>query len=370
MSDLLEALRTPFTCKSLTVHSRIAMAPMTRYQSPDGLPGPAVLDYYRRRAENDVGLIITEGVGIERAGARPTDDVPNFFGEQALDMWQDIAEAVHTAGAAIAPQLWHIGGVPDISRPDAHPAPLESPSGLIGPDHPGGHVMSEEDIADTIAAYARAAGEARRLGFDAVEVHAAHGYLIDQFFWDATNKRGDAYGGASLRERARFGAEICAAIRKAVGEDFTLIMRVSQWKTNWFDTKIAKSPGDFEEWLGPLADAGADIFHCSQRRFWEPEFDGSDLNMAGWVKKIVGKPTITVGSVGLNRDVFADFDGTTSHYESRLLQDLVRRFERGDFDLVALGRVLLADPLWSRKVREGRYEELQPYSAEAMSVYY
>src|SRR3546814_613968 len=167
---------------------------------------------------------------------------------------------------------------------------------------------------------------------------AAHGYLVDQFFWAETNLRGDRFGGAGLRERAQFGAEIFREMRRAVGEDFVIMMRISQWKTGFYDTKLANNPGDLEEWPGPLADGGVDIFDCSQRRFWEPEFEGPDLNLAGWAKKVVGRPTITVGSVGLDRDLFADFEqGGQSNINPASLNELVRRYERGDFD-IEIGR--------------------------------
>jgi 2,4-dienoyl-CoA reductase-like NADH-dependent reductase (Old Yellow Enzyme family) len=132
-----------------------------------------------------------------------------------------------------------------------------------------------------------------------VELHGAHGYLIDQFFWDGTNQRTDRYGGATLVQRSQFAAEILRAVRAAVGADYPVIIRLSQWKSQDFTVQLAKTPQEMEAWLRPLADAGADLFHCSQRRFWEPEFEGCDLNFAGWAKKLIGKPTITVGSVGL-----------------------------------------------------------------------
>jgi 2,4-dienoyl-CoA reductase-like NADH-dependent reductase (Old Yellow Enzyme family) len=108
-----------------------------------------------------------------------------------------------------------------------------------------------------------------------------------------------------------------------------------------------------------------DIFHCSQRRFWEPEFEGSDLNFAGWAKKLTGKTTITVGSVGLNGEFLAAFKGESSDPSS--LDELLRRFDRGDFDLVAVGRPLLADPNWVSKIKEGKTSELKGFSKEALA---
>jgi 2,4-dienoyl-CoA reductase-like NADH-dependent reductase (Old Yellow Enzyme family) len=366
----LAALCQPFVLKSLKLKNRFAMSPMTRYFAPDGLPTQNMAAYYRRRAQADVGLIISEGLGLDRLNSRAVPFVPNFHGD-AFPGWQTILEGVHAAGAAMAPQLWHVGGVPDYNFPEAQHEPLESPSGLIGPQVAGGRAMTEADIADNIASFARAAGHARRLGFDAIEVHAAHGYLVDQFFWDATNCRMDGYCGPDIAARSRFGVEIIRAMRQAVGEDFVIAMRVSQWKTGYYDTKLASTPAELESWLGPLADAGVDLFDCSQRRFWEPEFAGSDLNFAGWVKKVLGKPTITVGSVGLDRDLFADFEQAgQSSPNIASLNELERRFERGDFDIVAIGRALLGDPWWLQKVLAGRLSELTPYSVQAMQSHF
>jgi len=226
--------------------------------------------------------------------------------------------------------------------------------------------MTEHDIAETIKAFAQAAADAKALGFNAVEIHGAHGYLIDQFFWKPTNQRTDRYGGQSLAERSRFATELVAAVRRAVGPDFAIIFRVSQWKLQDYAAKLATTPEEMKAWLVPLADAGVDIFHCSQRRFWDPEFSGSDLNFAGWAKKLTGKPTITVGSVGLSGDFLAAFKGESSTPSS--LDELLRRFDRGDFDLVAVGRPLLADARWTQKIHEGRSSGLIGFSKEALST--
>ncbi len=247
------------------------------------------------------------------------------------------------------------------------PGPPDSPSGVGRIDQPPiGEPLTEAEIADIISAFGRAAGDAQRLGFDAVELHGAHGYLIDQFFWRETNRRDDVFGGAGLPERSRFAVEVLKAVRRQVGPDFPVIIRLSQWKGQAFDAKMARTPREMEAWLQPMADAGADSFHCSQRRFWEAEFEGSDLNFAGWARKLTGKPTITVGSVGLTGDFISGFGGETSQPAS--LDELVRRLEGGEFDLVAVGRALLADPQWALKVCEGRTAELTDFNREAMAT--
>ncbi|HEX2558529.1 MAG TPA: 12-oxophytodienoate reductase, partial [Phenylobacterium sp.] len=188
---------------------------------------------------------------------------------------------------------------------------------------------------------------------------------IDQFFWEGTNLRNDAYGGASLVDRSRFAAEILREVRRAVGPDYPVILRISQWKQQDYAVKLAHTPDEMEAWLTTLTDAGADILHCSQRRFWEPEFEGSDLNFAGWAKKLTGAPTITVGSVGLSGEFIAAFAGEGSQPAS--LDELERRLERGDFDLVGVGRALLQDPKWTLKVKEGRTEDLMAFERAALA---
>ena len=354
----------PFDLKGLHLPNRIVMAPMTRSFSPGGIPGDNVAAYYRRRAEGEVGLIVTEGTVVERPGAANDPNYPHFYGD-ALPGWGKVVEEVHAANGLIAPQLWHVGSAINRASADGD-GEAESPSGLFKPGKPHGKAMTDNDIGDTIAAFAKAAGDAKRLGFDSVELHGAHGYLIDQFFWDGTNERQDEWNGEGLPLRARFAAEILKAVRVAVGPEYPVILRISQWKQQNYDIKLASDPAALEAWLRPLADAGADVFHCSQRRFWEPEFEGSDLNFAGWVKKVTGTPTITVGSVGLDGDFIAGFGGEGS--TPATLERLLERLDRKEFDLVAVGRALIVDPDWVQKVRDGRAHELQGFDRSALAT--
>jgi len=361
----LDALFRPFSLKSLHLKNRVVMAPMTRSFSPDGVPADNVAAYYERRA-GEVGLIVSEGTVVDRPGSSNDPNVPHFYGDRALAGWGKVIDDVHKAGGAMAPQIWHMGVVKPRRSDWTPPAPFEGPSGLVMPNEPGGNAMTESDIADTIAAFAQAAGSAKRLGFDTVEIHGAHGYLLDQFFWAGLNKRTDRFGGESLAERSRFAIEIVKAIRVEVGEDFPIILRLSQWKQQDFAVQLAKSPDEMAAWLLPLSEAGVDIFHCSQRRFWQPEFEGSPLNFAGWAKKLTGKPTITVGSVGLSGEFVAAFQGEAS--QPSPIDELLRRLEAEEFDLVAVGRALLSDPDWVTKIREGRSEQLRDFSRDMLKT--
>jgi 2,4-dienoyl-CoA reductase-like NADH-dependent reductase (Old Yellow Enzyme family) len=280
-------------------------------------------------------------------------------------MWKRIAAAVHAAGGRIMPQLWHVGTARRPNTPPHPELPSMGPSGLVAPGKKKAQAMSEEDIADVIAAFAKAARAAQQLEFDGVELHGAHAYLIDQFFWSGLNERTDAWGG-SLVARTRFACEIVRAVRREVGGSFPIMLRFSQWKIGDYTAKLAKDPQELEQLLTPLVDAGVDIFHASTRRFWLPEFEGSELNLAGWTKRVTGKPTVTVGSVGLDGEFIAAYVGQGA--PTRELNDLVARFEQGEFDLVAVGRALLQDPEWVEKVRDGRSTELRAFDAEALKT--
>ena len=362
----VEVLFQPFRIKSLQIENRIVMAPMTRAFSPHGIPGDNVAAYYRRRAEGKVGLILSEGTVIDRPASRNDPGIPLFHGAAALAGWQRVIDEVHTAGGKMGPQIWHVGSAKGRGgwEPDA---PVESPSGLFAPGQSRGEAMTEANIDDTIAAFGRAAADAKRLGFDVVELHGAHGYLIDQFFWSGTNQRADRFGGASLKERSRFAAEVIKSVRQAVGPDFPVILRVSQWKQQDYRTRLAATPEAMAEWLVPLVEAGVDVLHCSQRRFWEaefPEVDGeSGLNFAGWAKKLTGAATISVGSVGLSGDFMGAFAGQSSSAAD--LENLVRRMERNEFDLIAVGRALLNDAGWAAKVHAGEIEALRGFTPAA-----
>jgi len=362
----LNPLFQPFRLGSLQLKNRIVMAPMTRSFSPGGVPGPNVADYYARRAEAEVGLIVSEGTVVNRPAASNDPNIPHFYGENALRGWKAVIDRVHAAGGAMAPQIWHMGVVPPAPSGRLPPAPFEGPSGYVAPEKLGGVAMTAEDIADTIEAFGQAARSARELGFDAVEIHGAHGYLIDQFFWERTNRRTDAFGGRHLAERSRFAGDIIRAVREGVGPGLPISLRISQWKPQDYGAKLAATPAEMAAWLVPLAEAGVDLFHCSQRRFWDPEFAGSDLNFAGWAKKVTGKATVTVGSVGLSGDFLEAFKGQSS--SPRPLDELLRRFDRGDFDLVAVGRPLLSDSSWARKIHQGRSSELSGFSKEALAT--
>ena len=339
------------------------MAPMTREAAPGGIPTPAMAAYYAARAAGGAGLILTEGSPPCAEGAF-SDRVPSFHDPVAFPGWQAIVQAVHRHGAAIMVQLWHVGAF-DPSLIGMQDAPVArrrvGPSGLAGPGRPFGAVMTDADIAATIDAFATAAVRARALGFDGVEVHAAHGYLPDQFFWAGTNLRHDRYGG-DIRARSRFAAELVAAIKARAGTDFPVSLRLSQWKQLDYTARQAHTPQQLADWLDPLTDAGVDIFHVSTRRFWDPGFEGDPVSLAGWVRKITGRPVIAVGSVTLGNDFKSDTGKIAAPAAPEQIARIEAAMDRGEFDLIAVGRAMLANPDWANKVRAGDLARLAGFA--------
>lgn len=365
----LTPLLHPFASKNLQLKNRVLMAPMTRARSPGGVPTDEVARYYERRALGSVGFIMTEGVNLDSPASGNDRNVPNLASPAALEGWRRVVEVVHAAGAKIGCQLWHCGDLRDPAAtawPDVanqRPSGVDSRTGAVVAES-----MTEGECQEAIASFARGAAAGQAVGFDAVEVHCAHGYLLDQFLWKRTNRRKDRWGGGLPVDRAAFPAEVVRAVRMAVGPDYPIFVRLSQWKQQDFAARLFETPDDLGTVLERLTLAGADIFDCSLRRFWEPEFRGSELNLAGWAKRLTGQPVVAVGSVGLSDDFMSAFLRQGSSKAD--LADLSRRMTADEFDLIAVGRALLTDPSWLVKVSAGRFDEVLGSPPEAIDVYF
>jgi len=372
--DRTDKLFEPVQISGLSLKNRIVMPPMTRTMSPNGVPGTANAAYYRRRAKGGVGLVITEGTWVPHEAASNEEDVPRMYGDDALQGWTEVVREVHAEGTPIFSQLWHVGQMKQSvieglyePKPAGYVPPRRiGPSGLFGgigsTTTLDGEPATQADLDAVVETFSKAAVNAQQVGFDGVEIHAAHGYLFDQFFWEGTNRRQDRYGG-SLRNRIRLAVETVSEMRRATGPDFPISLRISQWKIQDFGAKNFRTPAELEEFVGPLADAGVDVFHCSQRRFWEGEFD-SNCNLAAWTKKLSGKPTISVGSVAMTGEHIDTLMGQPSNVAG--IGVMLEMMERGDFDLIAVGRGLLVDPDWPQKVRAGGLDQLLPWNPDVL----
>ncbi len=359
LDDRVTDLFQPLSVRSVTVRNRFAMAPMTRRASPDGIPGADVAKYYARRAAGGVGLIITEGIRLAPQEAGWPASIPTIAGDDVLAGWRAVTAAVHGHGGAIAAQLWHQGA----ERGDADGIGPVSPSGINSAGEPRGRALRTDELAGVADSFAQAARNARDAGFDAVELHGAHGYLLDEFLWAKTNRRTDGYGG-ELADRTRFPAEVVAAVRAAVGSDYPIIFRFSQWKQTDYAASIAGDPAELQELLAPLVDAGVDLLHPSTRRHYKPAFPDADpeLSLSGWTKKVTGVPVIAVGSVGLETEFTPGRAG--GRIPPAPVDRLLDQYAAGEFDVVAIGRALLADPTWVNRLRDGSLDAFEGFDAE------
>ncbi len=375
----LEPLFQPLAIRHITLRNRFVMPGMQRGFMDDGAPTPKMVAYMRRCAAGGVGLIISESTSPDHPSAY-WQPIMGRIEPGTLGAWKEVVTAVRSEGAAFLMQLWHPGAMRKVSP--GHPLaeyPAWSPSGLIQTGRPNGRAMTLEDLEELKQAYVRAALCAQSLGADGVEVHSAHGYLLDQFLWAQTNIRADRYGGPTLAERARYPAEIVAAVRAAVGPTFVISYRFSQFKEVDYGATVAADPEDLRAMLALLRQAGVDLFNVSSRRFVKREWPDSeqpDLSIAEWTRRLTDAPVMTCGSVGLNVEMFANlFDDEEPSELSieRDLHTLAQRVERGTLDLVGVGRMHIANNDFVNKVRARRFDALALFNkrvhlAEAMAA--
>ena len=348
------SLFSPTTIGTLALRNRVAMAPMTRrFAGEDRVPTDGMRAYYERRAAHGVGLIITEGTVVDPVHAPPkpqdgSGKVPGLFTDEQVDGWKRVTDAVHEQGGAIATQLWHCGrfGGEHALSPSAW-------AGVDGAYDARG--MSTSDIEKAVADFATASANAVRAGFDAIEVHGAHGYLLHSFLDPVINTRTDEYGG-SLENRMRFPLEVLRAVRASAGGSFPIIFRFSQWAVEDYGRTALKDADEVERYALALREAGADALHPSTRDCTAPAFEGSDDTLARITKRASGLPTIAVGRVTTSQTF-----GEQKPLESTDPAPAIELIERGDADLLAVGRSLIANPDWCVKVMAGDWEGLVPF---------
>jgi 2,4-dienoyl-CoA reductase-like NADH-dependent reductase (Old Yellow Enzyme family) len=338
----MNILLTPARIGSVQIPNRIVMPPMTtRTADAEGFVTDDTMAYYLARARGGVGLITVEMASPERAGRHRRHEI-GIYDDRFLPGLTRLVDAIHRAGSKASIQLGHGGGHTrrDICgetpiAPSAIPHPVyETTFETIVPE-----AMSKARIGETIAAHAAAAMRAQKAGFDCIEVHAAHGYLISQFHAPFENRRTDEYGG-SLENRARFGLEVLRAV-KAAAHGMPVIYRLSV--EDFFDGGLVFSEGrEIAIWA---AEAGADALHITAGHYRSlpsaqivlPPMtypDATFVHFAANVKKAVRVPVIAVGRLG-------DPAPATAAVAA------------GEMDFIALGRTLIADPQWVEKLARG-----------------
>jgi 2,4-dienoyl-CoA reductase-like NADH-dependent reductase (Old Yellow Enzyme family) len=325
----------------LSVVNRLVVAPMTRVSATaDGVPTDQMSRYYEAFAAGGFGLIVTEGTYTDRAHAQGYLHQPGLTDAAQAAGWRRVVDRVHGAGGRIVLQLMHAGALsqgnrfrtdtigPSAIRPKGQQMAFYRGSGPYRVPR----AATADDIRLAVEGFADTARRARECGFDGVEVHGANGYLLDQFLTDYANGRDDAYGG-DTGGRFRLTAEVVEAVRRSVGTDYPVGVRVSQAKVNDFEHKWAGGEADAEVVFRSLAAAGADYVHTTEFRAWQPAF-GDGPSLAALAKAHSGLPVIANGSL----------------HEDRRAAEAVAG---GGADFAALGRGALAVADWPDRLRRG-----------------
>ncbi|SFS69368.1 alkene reductase [Marininema halotolerans] len=341
----LHKLFEPVQVGAWKLQSRVAMAPMTRCFADDetGVVNPQAVEYYRKRAQDGIGLIISEGTVISpRAKGNP--GVPGLYTEEQVESWKPVTEAVHQEGGTIIAQIWHVGrlshhelsGGQQPQSASAIQAKGYVPRFRKPFDQP--EAMSKEEIHEVVNQYAQAARNAIKAGFDGVEIHGAHGYLVDQFNSDVSNQRTDEYGG-DLAQRLTFMKEVLRAVIDAVGVDRTII-RFSAFKGDNLDYIWEDPEAAIRTFVEAFREVGVKMIHPSTMNFTQVLADGKTLHQL--VRKYWDGLIIGVGSL----------DPETAE----------QALAEGTIDLAAIGRPLIANPDYLHRVKAGT--PLETYEAE------
>ncbi|WP_199617703.1 oxidoreductase [Paenibacillus alkalitolerans] len=336
--QLLSAFRLG---SSFQLPNRAVLSPMTRTSAePSGMANERMVRYYTRFAKGGFGLIITEGLYPDDAYSQSYDNQPGIANDAQAESWIPVIRAVQREGAKIIAQLIHAGALVQHGRFAPIAPSAVKPVGAMLEEHGGSgefpvpREMSQTEIRQAVEGFAQAALRAKRAGFDGVEVHAANGYLLDQFITDYTNLRTDEYGGSTER-RIRIVAEVLEAIRAAVGPDYIVGVRISQGKVNDFHHKWAGGEADANIIFERVAAASPSYIHTTEYKAFAPAFSEGGPTLAGLAKRYSGLPVIANGKLG------------DPEAAERLIAS-------GDADLAAIGTSALANPDWVNRVKEGR----------------
>lgn len=341
MTDLAP-LWLPLRIGATEISNRVAVAPMTRISAAeDGRATDRMVGYYEAFAHGGFGLIITEGIYPDTNFSQGYLYQPGLATEEQGQAWVPVVEAVHAAGAKIFAQLMHAGGQSQGNRyvnstvaPSAI-APKGVQLGFYRGEgaFPVPSEITREQMAEARDGFVEAALRAKEAGFDGVEIHGANGYLLDQFLTDYLNQRTDEYGG-SPENRVRFPAEVASAVRKAVGLEMTVGIRISQSKVSDNEHQWAGGAEEAEVIFSTLGSTGIDFVHTTEYRAFAPAFGSDGESLAALAKRHSRVLVIANGKLD-------EPDAAASLVES------------GAADVVALGKGALATRDWPRRVRNG-----------------
>lgn len=347
-----DPLFSPFAIKHVTLRNRLGVAPMTRMSSvADSIPRQDVFDFLVRRAENGAAMVYSEALVTDYESAQGYPGQARLTTQRQIDAWSRVTDRIRRAGAISVMQMFHCGRM---AWPEVNPAgrsmapsattPRQS-NPLTGEPYPLPDVMSRFDIEHVIHGFVETAKGAVAAGFDGIEIHGAHGYLINQFLSSYSNRRDDDYGG-SVERRCRFALEVIRAVRAAVPGDRLLLFRISNWGVADMKVPLFESAEEWLEVIGRLEREALDALSVSTYDFRQPAFE-TDLTMAALTRRATQLPLLICGRI---------FDRVSA--ETAL--------EHADIALSA--KSILLNPNWIADVRAGK--TLPVHKAEEANIAY
>jgi len=343
---------SPFKLNSFTLENRIGVAPMTRMSSPgDGIPRKDVLDFLVRRAENDAAIVYTEAIVTDYESAQGYPGQARLITQRQIEAWKPVVEAIRKEGAVSVMQMFHCGRMawPEINPANRVIAPSavspKQKNPLTGEAYPVPDEMSIFDIEHVITGFVETARGAIAAGFDGIEVHGAHGYLISNFLSLYSNRRTDEYGG-SVENRYRFAHEIIQAVRQVVPPDRLLTFRISNWGVADPEVSLFEDKPEWQQIIKMLSKEPIDAISVSTYDYSAKAF-GTDQTMARITREATDLPLMICGKI----------------YDRATAEDAIK-----DADIILSAKSILLNPNWVDDVR--RSKELRLYTSEDANVAY
>ena len=343
---------SPFQIKNFTLRNRLGVAPMTRMSSPgDSIPRQDVLDFLVRRAENGAAIVYTEAIVTDYESSQGYPLQARLTTQRQIDAWRQVVDNIHDHGGLAIMQMFHCGRMawPEVNPAGRAIAPSRlSPkqlNPLTGQPYPLPDVMSQFDIDHVINGFVETAKGAVLAGFDGIEVHGAHGYLINQFLSSYSNQRNDNYGG-SVENRFRFAREVTESVALVVPEDRLLLFRISNWGVADMQVSLFESAEEWQEMIGLLARMPIDAISLSTYNFRDKAF-GTDLNMAQLTREVTPLPLLICGQI----------------YDRKSAEEALE-----SADVALSSKSILLNPNWVEDVRTGK--ALPLYTSDDANVAY
>lgn len=328
---------TPFQLKNFQLRNRLGVAPMTRMSSRhDSVPRQDVLDFLVTRARNGAAIVYTEAIVTDYESAQGYPGQARMTTQRQIDTWRPVNDAIRAAGALSIMQMFHCGRMawPEINPAGRSLAPspvtIKQLNPLTGQPYPLPDEMSAFDIRHVINGFAETAKGAVAAGFDGIEIHGAHGYLISQFLSPYSNQRSDEYGGTP-EKRYRFAHEVIEAVRQVVPQDKLLVFRISDWGIADMDVSLFGSRDEYQTIIRMLSAEPIDALSVSTYDYSLKAF-GTDKNMAQLTREVSTLPIFICGKI----------------YDRASAEEALQ-----DADIALSGKSMLLNPNWVEDLRAG-----------------